>query len=80
MKAPEGGREHAVDRSENDPMGCDLRVSTIPDNGLQGHLEADLHIQWIGTLEVNLEDFVSNDEIVDQGEGVFIDDMSSIPL
>ena len=37
----------------------------IPYDGLQGHLKAHFHVQWVGTLEVDAEDGVSDDEIVD---------------
>lgn len=55
-------------------------ASTVPYNGPQGSLEADLHVQRVGTLEVDVEFGVSDDEIVDQGEGVLVDGMRSISL
>lgn len=61
-------------------IGQRARVNAIPYNGLQGSLEADFHVQWVGTLEVDVEDGVSDDEITDQGEGVFVDGMGLISL
>lgn len=61
-------------------MGQRARVNAIPYNGLQGRLEADLHVQGVGTLEIDVEDGVSNDEIAGQGEGIFVDGMGSISL
>lgn len=55
-------------------------VSAVPYNGLQGSLETDFHVQRVGTLEVDAELGVSDDEIVDQGEGVFVDGMGSVSL
>lgn len=43
-------------------------------------MEADFHVQRVGTLEVDAEDGVSDDEIVDQGEGVFVDGMGLVSL
>lgn len=57
-----------------------LRISAIPYNGMQGSLEADFHVQWVGTLEIDVEDGVSDDEFIGQGEGVFVDGMGSISL
>lgn len=56
------------------------RVSAIPYNGLQSSLEADFHVQWVGTLEIDVEDGVSDDELIGHGEGVFVDGMGSISL
>ena len=61
-------------------MGQRVRVSALPYNGIQGSLEADFHVQWVGTLEIDVEDGVSDDESIDQGEGVFVDGMGSISL
>lgn len=61
-------------------MGQRARVNAIPYNGLQGRLEADFHVQGVGTLEIDVEDGVSNDEIAGQGEGIFVDGMGSISL
>lgn len=49
-------------------------------NGLQGSLEADFHVQWVGTLEIDVEDGVSDDELIGHREGVFVDGMGSISL
>lgn len=43
-------------------------------------MEADLHVQWIGTLEVDIDDEVPDDEISGQGEGVSVDGMGPIVL
>lgn len=56
------------------------RVSAVPYNGLQGSLEADFHVQWVGTLEIDVEDGVSDDELIGHREGVFVDGMGSISL
>jgi hypothetical protein len=61
-------------------MGQRTRVSVIPDNGLKCSLEADLHVQWVGTLEVDVDDEVPDDKIGGQGQGVFVDGMGSITL
>lgn len=46
-------------------IGQRVKISAIPYNGLQGRLKADFHVQWVGTLEADAEDGVSDDEIVD---------------
>lgn len=46
-------------------IGQRVKISAIPYNGLQGHLKAHFHVQWVGTLEADAEDGVSDDEIVD---------------
>lgn len=61
-------------------MGQRARVGAIPYNGLQGRLETDFHVQWVGTLEVDDDLGVSDDEVVEQGEGVFVDRVGSIFL
>lgn len=43
-------------------------------------MEADFHVQRVGTLEVDAENGVSDDEIVDQEEGVFVDGMGLVSL
>lgn len=46
-------------------IGQRVKISAIPYNGLQGRLKAYFHVQWVGTLEADAEDGVSDDEIVD---------------
>ena len=55
-------------------------MGTVPYDGLQGSLEADFHVQGVRALEADAEDGVSDDEIVDQGEGVFVDGMGLVSL
>lgn len=52
----------------------------IPYNGPESSLEADLHVQWVGTLEVDIDDDVPDNEISGQGEVVSVDGMSPIVL
>lgn len=52
----------------------------IPYNGPESSLEADLHVQWVGTLEIDIDDDVPDNEISGQGEVVSVDGMSSIVL
>lgn len=61
-------------------MGQRARVSAIPYDGPQGRLETDFHVQWVGTLEADDDLGVSDDEVAEQGEGVFVDDVGSIFL
>ena len=56
------------------------KISAIPYNGLQGSLKAHFHVQWVGALDADAEDGVSDDEIVDQGEGVFVDGVGLVTL
>lgn len=55
-------------------------VMIIPYNGPKCSLEADLHVQGVGTLEVDIDDEVPDDEISGQGEVVSVDGMGSIVL
>lgn len=52
----------------------------IPHNGPKCSLEADLHVQWVGTLEVDIDEEVPDDEISGQGEVVSVDGMGPIVL
>lgn len=52
----------------------------IPYNGPESGLEADLHVQWVGTLEVDIDNDIPDNEISGQGEVVSVDGMSPIVL
>lgn len=52
----------------------------IPYNGPESSLETDLHVQWVGTLEVDVDDDIPDNEISGQGEVVSVDGMSPIVL
>lgn len=52
----------------------------IPYNGPESSLEADLHVQWVGTLEVDIDNDIPDNEISGQGEVVSVDGMSPIVL
>lgn len=56
------------------------KVKTIPDDGLECSLETDIHVQRVGTLEVDVDKEVPDNEISGQGEGVSIDGMGPIVL
>lgn len=56
------------------------KVKTIPYNGLECSLKADVHVQWVGTLEIDIEEEVPDNEVSGQGEGVFVDGMGPIVL
>lgn len=56
------------------------RAHAVPHNGPQGRLETDFHVQRVGALEVDAQFGVPDDEVVDQGEGVFVDGVGSVSL
>lgn len=89
MEAPEGGTEPPVEatiscaqseRHRCQGEGSRARVSAVPYYGVQGSVQADFHVQRVGALEVDVEFGVSDDELIGQGEDVFVDDMGFISL
>lgn len=61
-------------------VGQRARVRAVPHNGPKCRLEADLHVQRVGALEVDVDEDISDDEISGQGESVFVEGVGSITL
>lgn len=52
----------------------------VPDYRLQGGLQAHFHIQGVGTLKVDFDVAVTDDDLICQVKSVAVCGMSFIPL
>lgn len=59
------------------PWGPSLAA---PDHWLQGGLQTDFHVQWVGAGKVDFDVEVTDDDRICQVEGVAVRGMSFIPL
>lgn len=61
--------------------GCGRAAqSAAPDHGLQGVLEADFHVQWIGAGKVEFDIAVPDDDLICQVDSVAVYDVGFISL
>lgn len=61
--------------------GCGTAAqSAAPDHGLQGILEADFHVQWIGAGKVEFDIAVPDDDLICQVDSVAVYDVGFVPL